>query len=65
MQLRASGLKAVTASSGMSVTVLTWATDQLPMYSSRGSQTVTVKPLNKAMVARYSARAPAPISSMR
>ena len=64
-QLVASGLKAVTAPFGMSVTLLAWCTDHLPMHSSPGSQTVNVKPLSKAMVARYSDRAPASISIMR
>ena len=49
----------------MSLVSATLGTPQAPLYSSRGSQTVTAKPLNKAMVAKYSVSCPAPISSMR
>ncbi|MNN99572.1 hypothetical protein D3C81_2192480 [compost metagenome] len=65
MQLRRSGLNSVTASSGISwVRCTPWICIEA-MYSWRGSQMVTTKPLKMAMVARYSASAPAPISSMR
>ena len=64
-QLRLSGLKLSTKSSGMSCLTVTPATDHAPLYSSRGSHTVTAKPLNSAMVAKYSVIWPAPMSSMR
>ena len=49
----------------MSLSTTAPATDQALRYSSRGSHTVTAKPLNSAMVARYSVSWPAPMSSMR
>ncbi len=65
MQVRVSGFRVRTASSGISRVIRTSGTDQVPRCSRRGSQTVTAKSLNSAMVARYSASAPAPMSSIR
>ncbi|MNW12086.1 hypothetical protein D3C71_2096860 [compost metagenome] len=64
-QLRRSGRKAVTASSGISAVRCTPWICKESMYSWRGSQMVTTKPLKIAIVARYSVRVPAPMSSMR
>ncbi|MNT96350.1 hypothetical protein D3C72_2384190 [compost metagenome] len=65
MQVRLSGRNARTTSSGIPTIFSTPATLQPSMYSGRGSQTATLKPLNRAMFARYSASTPAPIRSMR